>query len=76
MANRRKSNSRQIKPGRLDIYLSASTSTFPFFATTHFQLINPTTFQHYYLGISQIFPLITPSEEKDQAKVLVATTKI
>jgi len=76
MANRRKSNSRQIKPGRPDIYLSASTSTFPFSATTHFQLINPTTFQHYYLGISQIFPLITPSEEKDQAKVLVATTKI
>jgi len=33
-------------------------------STTHFQLINPTTFQHYYLGISQIFSLITQKKKK------------
>lgn len=39
-----------------------------FSSTTHFQLINPTAFQHYYLGISQIFPLITPRGRRQEAE--------
>lgn len=66
-AAEQQSNRATPNKARQTRYLVSSTNSDPGPATAHFQLINPTTFQHYYLGISQIFPLITPSETKGQA---------
>lgn len=66
-ATEQQSNRATPNKARQTRYLVSSTNSDPGPATAHFQLINPTTFQHYYLGISQIFPLITPSETKGQA---------